>query len=246
VIAISNSGRTHEVVAAAKRHAGISHVVALTGRADSPLAAVADAVLPLVGRRAEAGGIATLSYRSTVVALQLLVGAAVPALSAGGIAAAVPALEALLRDRSDWLAAAADLLDTGRAVHVLGDGARAGNAEQAALMLREGPRIEALAYDTGDWLHVGLYTLFPGDPVLLFTGSAADGEAIATVHARGGAVIAVGEAVPDADLHVPLPEVALTDPAIRALIESTVADLLAAELWRRTEAAVLREAPAGE
>ena len=38
-------------------------------------------------------------------------------------------------------------------------------------MLREAPRITAQAFDTGDWLHAGLYTLLPGDPVLLFSGA---------------------------------------------------------------------------
>ena len=81
-----------------------------------------------------------------------------------------------------WLTRAGDALATGRPIHVLGDGLRLGAVEQAALMLREAPRIEAFAWDTGDWLHVGLYTLFPGDAVLLFSGSPADDEAI-----RGGA-----------------------------------------------------------
>jgi len=161
-------------------------------------------VLPLVAERAESAGISTLSYRSTVAALVLLGEAENPALGETGIAAAVPALEVLLRDRSDWLADAADILDTGREIHVLGDWARQGTVEQAALMLREAPRIEAFAWDTGDWLHVGLYTLFTGDAVLLFTGSPADGEAIAVVHARGGRVVAVGDDHPDTDLHVPV------------------------------------------
>ena len=167
VIAISNSGRTPEVVSAAEHHRGLSGVIALTSRPESALALRADGVLPIVARRAEAGGIATLSYRSTVAALLLLAAEAVPALAGSGIAAAVPALEQLLRDCQADEAAAA--LDTGRPVHVLGDGARMGTTEQAALMLREAPRLDAVAYDTGDWLHVGLYTQYPGDAVLLFT-----------------------------------------------------------------------------
>ena len=96
---------------------------------------------------------------------------------------AVPSLETLLGERGEWLTRAGDMLATGRPIHVLGDGLRLGGVEQAALMLREAPRMEAFAWDTGDWLHVGLYTLFPGDGVLLFTGSPADDEAIATAHA---------------------------------------------------------------
>ncbi|HKF85978.1 MAG TPA: SIS domain-containing protein, partial [Candidatus Limnocylindrales bacterium] len=185
-IVISNSGRTSQTVAAAARHRHRSPVLAVTAHPDSPLAAEADAVLPLVAARAETAGIATMSFRSTVAALTLLASAIDPALAGTGIAAAVPSLEALLERRAAWLAASADALDTGRPIHVLGDGARIGAVQQAALMFREAPRIEAAAWDTGDWLHVGLYTTYPDDAVLLFTGSPADGEAIAVVHARGG------------------------------------------------------------
>jgi fructoselysine-6-P-deglycase FrlB-like protein len=245
VVAISNSGRTPEVVAAAEHHRGISHVVAVTSRPDSALAARADAVLPLVGSRSEAAGVATLSYRSTVAALLLLAAEAVPALVGNGIAAAVPALEQLLRERSGRLADGAGALDTGRPVHVLGDGARMGTVEQAALMLREAPRLDAAAYDTGEWLHVGLYTQFPGDAVLLLAGSAADAEAIATIRSRGGVVVAVGPRPDDADLHLPLPDTVLADPVLRALVEPVIAELLAVELWRRADARVLGEGPAG-
>jgi fructoselysine-6-P-deglycase FrlB-like protein len=243
-IVISSSGRTAETVAAAELHHGRSAVIALTAP-DTPLAAHADAVLPLVAARRETSGIATLSYRSTVAGLTLLAGAAAPALAGTGIAAAVPTLEILLERRAAWLSDAADALDTGRPVHVLGDGFRIGRVEQAALMLREAPRIEASAWDTADWLHVGVYTCFPGDAVLLFTGSLADGEAIAVVHARGARVITVGEAHPDADHHVPLPDGVVDDPVTRALVEPAVAELLAVELWRRAAAETRSEGPAG-
>lgn len=238
-VVISSSGRTPEVLAAAERHRGSSFVLALTGRHDSPLAAMADAVVPLAGGRAEASGIACLSYRSTVAALALLGDAALGRPPGMGIAAAVPSLAALIDGRDAWLADAADVLDGGRSVHVLGDGARAGTSEQAALMLREAPRIPAVAFETGEWLHVGLYTLFPGDPVLQLAGAAADGEAVETIRARGGRVVLVGEGsrfAGDVDAHVPLPAAALVDPTVRLLVESAVAELLAAELWRRTSA----------
>ena len=57
-------------------------------------------------------------------------------------------------------------------------------------MLREAPRIAAHAFDTGDWLHVGLYTLLPGDPVLLFSGArgrrGGDGDGDRAGRAGGG------------------------------------------------------------
>jgi fructoselysine-6-P-deglycase FrlB-like protein len=244
-IVISNSGRTAETVAAARRHHHQSGVIALTAP-NPPLAAAADAVLPLVASHAETSGIATLSSRSTVAALALLAGAAEPALGANGIAAAVPSLETLLDRRAAWLSDAAQALDTGRPTHVLGDGLRIGMVEQAALMLREAPRLDASAWDTGDWLHVGVYTCLPGDAALLFTGSLADGEAIAVIHARGARVVVVGEAHPDADVHVPLPDGVVDDPLTRALVEPAVAELLAVELWRRASADTRSEGPAGE
>jgi fructoselysine-6-P-deglycase FrlB-like protein len=243
--AISASGRTSETLAAVEHHLGSSFVLGLTARGDSPLMRLSDAGIPLVAGRAESAGIACLSYRATVAALVLLAAEAETELEPGRIDGAAPALAALIDGRAAWLGDAADLLDGGRPVHVLGDGVRMGGLEQAALMLREAPRIPALPFDTGDWLHAGLYTLFPGDPVLLFTGSPADDEAVATIRARGGVLVAVGADRSEADAIVPLPQAVLADPVVRALVEPAVAELLAAELWRRCCARMIRESRAG-
>jgi hypothetical protein len=103
-------------------------------------------------------------------------------------------------------------------------------------MLREAPRISANTFDTGDWLHVGIYTLLPGDPMLVFGGAAADDAAMAAASARGGRVVAIGPAMKDAAASITLPDAVLADGGVRALVEPAVADLLAAELWRRTSA----------
>ena len=241
VVAISASGRTPEVLDAAARHRASSFVLGLTATPGSPLAGAAGAVVPLTGARSETAGIACLTYRGTVAALALLAAEAEPDLEPVGIAGAVPVLSALLDGRASWLDDAAGILDTGREIHVLGDGLRAGTLEQAALMFREAPRIAALPFDTGDWLHAGLYTLFPGDAVLLLTGSVADDEAVAMIRARGGSIVSVGVPRSDTDVSVPLPDAALADPVIRALVEPAAAELLAAELWRRTGARMIRE-----
>ena len=242
VVAISASGRTAEAVAAADRHRGSSFVLALTARGDSALAEVSDAVVPLAATVAEASGIATMTYRATVAALAALADDGDGEALRRRLGAAPDALRALLAGQAAWVAPAADVLDGGRPVHVLGDGFRAGLVEQAALMLREAPRIAATAWDTGDWLHVGLYTLVPGDPVLLLAGSPADAEAVRVIRARGGRVVAVGGDVAEAEVNVPLPESALDDPLVRALVEPAVAELLAAELWSRTSAEEVAEA----
>ena len=75
-------------------------------------------------------------------------------------------------------------------------------------MLREAPRLPATAHDTGDWLHTAVYLALPGHRALLFPGAAADAEVIATIERRGGVVIRVPSATPEAD------------PFRRAIVES--------------------------
>jgi len=238
VVAISASGRTPEVLDAAERHRGTSFVLGLTARPDSPLARYADAVLPLAAACKETAGVACLTYRATVAALIGLTGNDEPDIVPQTLAGAAVELEELLSGRRSWVDRAADVFDGVRAVHVLADGARLGAAEQASLMLREAPRLAATAFDTGDWLHVGLYTLFPGDPVLLFGGAAADDAALRTIRDRGGRIVTVGPVRSEvaADVAIPLPAAAVANRYVRALVESAVAELIAAELWRRTSA----------
>ncbi|HYO45031.1 MAG TPA: SIS domain-containing protein [Candidatus Limnocylindrales bacterium] len=241
VVAISASGRTTEVLAAAERHHGSAFVLGLTARADSALAEAADAVVPLAAAFVETAGISTLAYRAMVTALFGLSGDGEPDDTRRSLSATPAALREIIGGQAAWLDDAARILDGGRAVHVLGDGYRSGACEQAALMLREAPRIPAVAFDTGDWLHTGLHTLLPGDPVLIFAGSPADAEVISTIQARGGLAVVVGPQRDGADLHVPLPQAAAEDPVVRAVVEPVVAELLAAELWARTGAVTVSE-----
>lgn len=219
VVAVSASGRTPEVVAAARRHQGRSLVIAVTNDPESALAAEADHVLPLHAG-AEASGIATRTFRATLAVLAMLIGRT-PAFLASSVADLAVAIER----SGQWLPEMADALDGAAAIDVLADAAILGLAEQAALMLREAPRLPATAHDTGDWLHTAVYLAIPGHRALLFPGAAADAEVIATIERRGGVVLTV-------------PGVADADPLRRAIVESATAELLATELWRRTSAEV--------
>jgi len=248
-VAISSSGRTRETVAAADRHHGTSFVIGLTSDVGSPLAEPADVVVPLVGERRETAGIATTSFRATVAVLAMLVDRAAGRVPGIGLPAAVAGLDSLLATRDRWLRAAADALDVERPVHVLGDGTWIGIAHQAALMLREAPRMAATAFDTADWLHTGVYTLFPGDAVLLLRGSPADDEASDAIRARGARIVAVGDEPATSgpnDVHVPLPDAARSDPVVRSLVQPAVAELLSVELWRRAKATAIDEPESGE
>ena len=242
LVAISASGATPEVVRAASRqHGSAGRVVALTNRpADAPLAASADVVLSLQAGD-EASGIATRTYRATVATLGLLAGGFTgTGPSVGDLRRVVDALEAVIASRDQWLLEAADRLDGAPAIDVVSGAAELGIAEQAALMLREGPRLSAAAHETSEWSHTAIYTAFPGHRLIVLTGSPADAATVRIVNGRGGTAISVGaRAIDGVAQHIPVASTA--DRYARAIVTSVVAELLAAELWRRTGA---KERPA--
>lgn len=218
LVAISASGGTPEVIETARRHLGTSHVIAVTNRPTSALADVADEVVTLLAG-VEASGIACRTFRATIVALAML----------GGAPATLRHLPASLAARlptsEDWAQRAADAIDGAPAIDVLADSSLGGLAEQAALMLREGPRLPAHAFETADWLHVGVYLAWPGHVVLRFQGSDADDDLRDVTRARGVHLV-------DAP---PLPDEAV-DPVSRSVIASLDAESLAAEAWSRVDA----------
>ena len=111
----------------------------------------------------EQGGIACKTYQATVAVLLALTGVPGGHAPAGG------------RGRPITSSRAAST-GFGRALEVLGGGPidvvapaeRLASAEQSALMLREAPRIRAVACETGDWLARGRLpeppARLPGDP----------------------------------------------------------------------------------
>lgn len=246
VVAISASGATSEVVETARRHRGRSLVIAVTNAPDPRLAAEADVVLPLYAG-IEASGLATRTYRATVAVLELLAERLIGDGADGvdRLRPAVAGLTSLLERRETWLGPVADLLDGAVRIDVIGSAADQGTVEQAALMLREAPRIAATAYETGDWLHTAIYLALPGHRALLFRGAPTDAEVVRVIGGRGGATVVVGDgdALDGAALSIPVGaptevhrgDTAGTDP-IDALVRPLVGELLAAELWRRTSA----------
>ena len=235
VVAISSSGRTPETVAAAERHRGRAQVVALTHEPESPLARAADATirLPIA---AEASGIATTSYVATVAVLLRLAAALGPRRAgapdaAVSIGRAALAVRELLAARASWLGETLAALGDAEAVAVLAPAGSIGVAEQAALLFREGPRLGAVAFETAEWLHVGIYTALPGSVAILLAGSPSDAEVVRTVLGRSGRVVAVGAPVPGAAAVVPGSH-DVGDPDAHRLAEIVGPALLAAELWR--------------
>lgn len=234
-VAISSSGRTAETVAAAECHgvrvaagrpgSGRRGALAITRDAASPLAAAADAVavLPV---EAESSGIATTSWAATLAALAHLADALCGDSSAAAtLRAASAAARRILADRGTWLPPALDALDAAEEVAVLAPWSQRGAAEQAALLFREGPRRSAVAFETAEWLHVGIYTALPVTAAVLFPGSPAGAEVARVIETRGGRIARL----PDSGLTA----VATGLSGIPGIPEAIAAALLAAELWRR-------------
>jgi len=217
-IAISSSGRTPEAVDAAGAHRSSGPVLAITRDPTSALAAAADrvALLPVV---AESSGVATTTYVATIaVLLHVAAGLGAGAAPEMALRAAAAASRAVLDARSSWLPAALDALRGAETVQVLAPWSARGAAEQAALLLRECPRRSAEAYETAEWLHVGIYTALPWTAAMLFEGSPADAEVAAVIAGRSANLVRIpGDSA---------------DPVARAIARSTAAALLAAELWR--------------
>ena len=188
LVAISASGRTPEVVATAERHRERSLVVAVTNDASSALASLGDVVVPLHAGR-EASGIACRSFRATVAALALLMGSA----GVDDLRAAVDGLakRIAMPAAADLDAVAADL-DGASSIDVVAPPGLLGLAEQAALMLREAPRLPAHAWETADWLHVAVYLALPGHRAVLVPGSPTDDEVATFVASLDAAARGLG------------------------------------------------------
>ncbi len=216
VFAISATGGSQETVAAMRRHLGTSMVASITSVPGSPIGSEADACLVIAGDGPS--GVACASHRSTVAVLREVCGLVAPATAppAGWRERAADAAAGLLGRRADWLPQAVEQL-RGGPVYVVAPAERFGAAEQSALMLREVPRIAAQACETGDWSHVDVYlTKRPGYRALLLPGSAYEANLWEWQAQRGFTVVTIG--VPGSS-------------DVRPLVETFVAELLAAELW---------------
>jgi glutamine---fructose-6-phosphate transaminase (isomerizing) len=162
-LGVSQSGRSRETVSAfAAVPAGTAVRVALTNDPATPLAAIADAVLPLGS--AEDTRVSTLSYTATLQALGLLADRLTGRASADW--AALPDLAAAVLD-TDVEPLAAALADAG-CVDVVASGVRAATAGAVGMLLREAAHLPAASFATREYLHGPLETAGPGQAALIF------------------------------------------------------------------------------
>lgn len=229
-VGISASGGSAETLRLFATCAAASRI-ALTNRAGSAITTEADHVVDLLAGD-EAGGVACTSFTHTLIALlsleQHLCGHDLGL--ATRVRAAADATRDLLDRRGEWLPRAVDLLAGPHGTWLLAPVERLSSAMQGALMLREGPRRAAVGCETGDWSHVDVYLTKTLDyRALVFTGSRWDAEAARWMDERNSTIVAVGGDVAGAALTVR--HRGDDDGLVRLLVETTVPELVAAELW---------------
>ncbi|HJR73819.1 MAG TPA: SIS domain-containing protein [Luteimonas sp.] len=165
-LTISQSGKSPDLLrnAEAARAAG-ARVVALVNVEDSPLAALADTVLPLHAGT-ERSVAATKSYLASLAAVLQL---AAVWKNEAPLLDALPRLPEALQAawRQDWSALTDGLADA-RNLFVLGRGLGLGAAQEAALKFKETCGLHAEAYSSAEVKHGPMALVGPGFPVLAF------------------------------------------------------------------------------
>jgi glucosamine--fructose-6-phosphate aminotransferase (isomerizing) len=216
-LAISQSGQSPDILAAASaaRETG-SYVVALVNVADSPLAQLADIVVPL-GAGSEVSVAATKSY---IAALAAIVDLVAQWTDDRELAAALSQAPDLLEQAwaEDWATLTEGLVNT-NSLYVVGRGLGLGIAQEAALKFKETCGIHAEAFSAAEVLHGPIALAGPDFPLLVFRQSDESGESIddlvTQVSARGGKLFLAGPQVPGA-VHLPTQR---AHPAIEPMLQ---------------------------
>jgi glutamine---fructose-6-phosphate transaminase (isomerizing) len=216
VLAISQSGESPDLLSAVSRaRSGGARVVALLNAESSPLAQLADDLLPL-GAGVELSVAATKSYIASLAAIVQLVGAWAEDAELAAALAAAP--EQLTRAfELDWGAAVARLTPANN-LYVIGRGLGLGIAQEAALKFKETCGLHAEALSAAELRHGPMALVRAHFPLLLFTQDDESRPGVAQLAAelaaQGADVMVAGTEVARATV---LPSLA-AHPAIEPLL----------------------------
>jgi glucosamine--fructose-6-phosphate aminotransferase (isomerizing) len=205
-IAISQSGRSPDLLRNTElARASGARVVVLVNAEDSPLAQLADYVVPLRAG-AETSVAATKSYLCSLAALLHL---AALWSEDGSLLHALHALPQALHGawNMDWSALVEGLRDA-HDLFVVGRGLGLGAAQEAALKLKETCGLHAEAFSSAEVMHGPMAIVGAGFPVLGFVQDDDSGESTLEIakkfRQRGARVWLAQPGVNDGD-HLPLP-----------------------------------------
>lgn len=230
VVAVSASGGSAETVAAIRRYSGMCNTIAVTNADGSAIENACDAHVSMLAEKEE-GGVACRSFAHTLglhLALEQELGGDIDANAA--IAGAAVAVDDLLARREVWLEPMGELLLGPDGTAVVAPARRLASAQQSALMLREGPRLPAIACETGDWSHIDVYLTKTTDyRMLLLPGSQWEAQLLDWCEQRGSTVVSLGGDIPGAaySLRYRGDDV----DAVRLLSEAVACELVAQRAW---------------
>jgi fructoselysine-6-P-deglycase FrlB-like protein len=232
VVLISASGESKETLDALARIHPEANTVALTNQPGSSITRRCERTV-LLQAQPEVGGVACRSYQHTLALLlaleAYLLDQPLDPL-AGLLHRTAEASADLLSTEPDWRPEVSRLLVGPDGSHLVAPARRLGSAQQAALMLREGPRRSAIAAEAGDWAHVDVYLTKNTDyRLLVFAGSAWDSGILEWTRPRRTTVVAVGGEFEDAAVTVRYRHD--EDDDVRLLTEVLAIELVAARLW---------------
>ena len=238
VIAVSQTGKSAEVYAAL-RDTGCPRLV-VTDVEDSPLAGLAEAVVPL--SLLPDSNVRTIGYTGTIQALALLRDAVAGRDRSDRAASAdqtwedaADGLEALLPAAEELAEGLLPRLRGVTAFDVVGSGVHAGTALQGALLLREVCKLPATGYETYQYLHGPIEAAEAGR-VVVAIGGAREAKLAADLAAAGSTVLLVetgveigGEAAVEAGIEAAPAGEAMScgGPGIPATFAVTATDPLA-------------------
>lgn len=229
VVAVSAGGTSVETLAALKQvPAGVPRI-ALTNQPTSLIATGSDHVVDLHAG-VEAGGVASLTYLASLVALLQLVDARAGTTYASHVLDAADAIDDIVAREAEWMSELRTSAIGPATTYFVAPLERLTSAQQSALMLREGPRHSAAAAETGDWSHIDVYLTKTYDyRLVLLAGSPWEQQLFEWTTKRASTVISIGAAHADAAVNVRY----LHDdnPIVQLLAETTFAELLAARMW---------------
>lgn len=215
-MAISQSGKSPDILAAISAAKGKALTLALVNVEDSSLAELCDVTIPLHAGP-ERSVAATKSY---IAALSAVLHLASEWAGDESLANALEAAPELLREawQSDW-SPLVDCLTTVSGLYVIGRGPGFAIAQEAALKLKETCQIQAEPFSAAEVRHGPMALVGPDFPVLVFrqsdeTGAGVD-ELIRDLRGRNAPVLIAGGDAPNA-INLPVPP---ADPLIEPMLQ---------------------------
>ncbi|MEI6844411.1 MAG: SIS domain-containing protein [Actinomycetes bacterium] len=232
IIAISASGKSEETNFVVQELSRRHRVIALTNNVESPLAKMSSSAIAM-NAGVEEGEVVCRTYTHTLALESALEDSILGRVSllASHLEHSSLAMEKLLETLDLWLPRFRETMIGPQGSYFVAPAERFCNAQQSALMVREGPRKQAVGCETGDWSHVDVYLTKTIDyRMALFAGSIWETNLMKWCTERASTVVSVGAEI--AGSTYALRYLGDDNPAVRYFTESFIAELLSADCWR--------------